>query len=100
MPKPYPQEFRDDVVRVARNREDGVNHPTRKLTREEIGRLTNLLGGMTAVLRRAEPAKKLELYRKFGLKLAYDHTVRTVVAGAAPPPPVGVLVVSGGGYLR
>ncbi len=24
MPKPYPQEFRDDVVRVARNREDGV----------------------------------------------------------------------------
>lgn len=24
MPKPYPQEFRDDVVRVARDREDGV----------------------------------------------------------------------------
>lgn len=24
MPRPYPQEFRDDVVRVARNREDGV----------------------------------------------------------------------------
>ena len=24
MPKPYPQEFRDDVVRVARSREDGV----------------------------------------------------------------------------
>ena len=24
MPKPYPQEFRDDVVRVARNREQGV----------------------------------------------------------------------------
>ncbi|MGW5229382.1 IS3 family transposase [Nocardia niigatensis] len=24
MPKPYPKEFRDDVVRVARNREDGV----------------------------------------------------------------------------
>ncbi|MFR9774386.1 IS3 family transposase [Nocardia sp. SC052] len=24
MPKPYPREFRDDVVRVARNREDGV----------------------------------------------------------------------------
>ncbi|WP_420094725.1 transposase [Nocardia asteroides] len=24
VPKPYPQEFRDDVVRVARNREDGV----------------------------------------------------------------------------
>ena len=24
MPAPYPQEFRDDVVRVARNREDGV----------------------------------------------------------------------------
>ena len=24
MPKPFPKEFRDDVVRVARNREDGV----------------------------------------------------------------------------
>ena len=24
MPKPYPQEFRDDVVRVARDREPGV----------------------------------------------------------------------------
>ena len=24
MPKPYPREFRDDVVRVARQREDGV----------------------------------------------------------------------------
>jgi transposase len=24
VPKPYPQEFRDDVVRVARQREDGV----------------------------------------------------------------------------
>lgn len=25
MPKPYPREFRDDVVRVARQREDGVS---------------------------------------------------------------------------
>ena len=24
MPKPYPREFRDDVVRLARNRDDGV----------------------------------------------------------------------------
>lgn len=24
MPKPYPEEFRDDVVRVAKNRESGV----------------------------------------------------------------------------
>ena len=24
VPKPYPREFRDDVVRVARNRESGV----------------------------------------------------------------------------
>ena len=27
MPKPYPQEFRDDVVRVARNREEGGRAP-------------------------------------------------------------------------
>jgi len=25
VPKPYPQEFRDDVVRVAQSREDGVS---------------------------------------------------------------------------
>ena len=25
MPKPYPKEFRDDVVRVAQSREDGVS---------------------------------------------------------------------------
>lgn len=25
MPKPYPREFRDDVVRVARNREPGIH---------------------------------------------------------------------------
>lgn len=31
MPKPYPQEFRDDVVRVARDRAEGV-------TLEEIAR--------------------------------------------------------------
>ena len=24
VPKPYPREFRDDVVRVARNRDDGI----------------------------------------------------------------------------
>ncbi|MCP2289422.1 transposase [Nocardia amikacinitolerans] len=24
MPKPYPKEFRDDVVRVARNRDEGI----------------------------------------------------------------------------
>jgi hypothetical protein len=24
VPKPYPKEFRDDVIRVARNREPGV----------------------------------------------------------------------------
>ena len=26
MPAPYPQEFREDVVRVAQSREDGVTH--------------------------------------------------------------------------
>lgn len=42
MPKPYPQEFRDDVVRVARAREDGV---TLKQVAKDFGisesRLTN-----------------------------------------------------------
>ena len=34
MPKPYPEEFRDDVVRVARAREDGV---TLKQVAEDFG---------------------------------------------------------------
>ena len=28
MPKPFPREFREDVVRVARSREEGVSTPT------------------------------------------------------------------------
>jgi transposase len=32
VPKPYPREFRDDVVRVARNREPGVDFGVHPMT--------------------------------------------------------------------
>jgi hypothetical protein len=69
-----------------------------KMTRTEIEQLIRSLDGITAILRKADPADKLEVYRQLGLKLTFDHTTRTVAAEAIPRPPVGVLVVSGGGY--
>lgn len=49
MPKPYPQEFRDDVVAVARQREDGVT-----LTQDHpVGRArARRLPGVVAALHR------------------------------------------------
>ena len=49
MPRPYPREFRDDVVRVARIREDGV-------TIELVARLRPLLVGVVGVTQRAARA--------------------------------------------
>ncbi|MEX5307817.1 hypothetical protein [Kocuria sp. CPCC 205297] len=46
MPKPYPQEFRDDVVRVARAREDSTEL-------RELRRRNRLLEQENEVLRRA-----------------------------------------------
>ena len=46
MPKPYPQEFRDDVVRVARDREDSTEL-------RELRRRNRLLELENEVLRRA-----------------------------------------------
>ena len=46
VPKPYPQEFRDDVVRVARDREDSTEL-------RELRRRNRLLEQENEVLRRA-----------------------------------------------
>ena len=46
MPAPYPQEFRDDVVRVARDREDSTEL-------RELRRRNRLLEQENEVLRRA-----------------------------------------------
>ncbi|RJO74197.1 hypothetical protein D5S18_18765 [Nocardia panacis] len=68
-----------------------------KMSRDEIRQLVDSVGGLLTVLRSADPADKLEVYRQLGLKLTYDHKKRAVLAEAGPKPPVGVLVVSGGG---
>lgn len=65
MARPYPREFRDDVVRVARNREDGV-------TIEKIRRD-----------RRREGLSTPELADRHG---TYRRTVRQALADAVPPP--------------
>ncbi len=67
------------------------------LSRAEIRRIVDELGGMLAVLRAAEPGDKLEVYRELGLELTYDHENSVVTAGFNPQPSVGVLTVSGGG---
>ncbi len=67
------------------------------LSKAQIAELIDGLGGWITVLRRAEPGEKLEVYRRLGLKLTFDHVTRTVVAETKPQPPVGVVVVSGGG---
>jgi hypothetical protein len=69
----------------------------RQLSKKEIKRLIGAFGGLTPVLRTAEPCEKQEVYRRLGVKLTFDHTTRTVEAEAIPQPPVGVVVVSGGG---
>ncbi|MEU1548279.1 hypothetical protein [Nocardia sp. NPDC005745] len=79
---------------------ESQRHPHRRMTQEEIAGLVDSLGGLVRVIRKADPAEKLELYRQLGLKLTYNHTTRTVVAETSPQPPVGVVVVSGGGYMR
>lgn len=67
------------------------------LSRNEIRQLVKSFGGLIKILRAADPADKLEVYRQLGLKMTYNHETRVVVAEVQPPPPVCVMVVSGGG---
>lgn len=63
MPKPFPREFRDDVVRVARRREPGVTleqiatdfgvHPSESAELRAARRRIRLLEQENEVLRRA-----------------------------------------------
>ena len=68
-----------------------------RMSRAEINQLVDMLGGLLAVLRAADPRDKFEVYRELGLKLAYNHTTGEIMAEANPRPQVGVLSVSGGG---
>lgn len=74
MPKPYPQEFRDDVVRVARSREDGVTieqiaadfgiHP---MTLTKWMRKADVEAGIKPGTTAAEPRENRELKRRVRL---------------------------------
>lgn len=68
----------------------------RRMSREEIRELVDALGGLLAILREADPADKLEVYRQLGLKLTYNHDKRVVVAETQPQPPVCAVNVSEG----
>ena len=93
MPKPYPREFRDDVVRVARNREPGVTveqiakdfgvHPMtlfKWLRPAEVddGSRSNVRGGESEQLREARKRIRLleqenEVLRRAAAYLSQAH---------------------------
>ena len=87
MPKPYPQEFRDDVVRVARAREEGV---TLKQVAKDFGIsescLTNWMtqadrdAGVRPVPGREELAELRELKRRIRLLEQENEVLRRAAA--------------------
>ena len=68
--------------------------PGRRMTADEIRNLVDALGGLLSILDEAEPADKLEVYRRLGLRLTYDHQTQIVVAETQPPPGMCVVSVS------
>jgi hypothetical protein len=56
----------------------------RTMNPDEIHRVVEALGNITAVLRDADPAAKALIYRELGLTLTYRPTARTVSAQATP----------------
>ncbi|WP_083885498.1 transposase [Nocardia thailandica] len=74
MPKPYPREFRDDVVRVARNRDAGVTleqiaadfgiHP---MTLSKWMRQTDVDDGVKPGRTSSDPAELREAKRRIRL---------------------------------
>ena len=88
MPKPYPQEFRDDVVRVAQNREDGVTleqiaadfgiHP---MTLQKWIRKTDVEAGIKPGTNAAASQELREAKRRVRLGMTKGSTwAQTVVA--------------------
>ncbi|GIL37619.1 transposase-like protein IS3/IS911 [Phycicoccus sp. DTK01] len=96
MPKPYPQEFRDDVVRVARQREDGV---TLKQVAKDFGIsescLTNRMtqadrdAGIKAGADREELAELRELKRRNRLLEQEVEVLRRAAAYLSQANPPG-----------
>ncbi len=78
------------------NRLTSTETPPRGLSRTEIKNVIDALDGLLAILGRADPADKADVYRQLGLRLTYDHQTQTVLAESRPAPD-GVLIVSEGG---
>ncbi|HPQ85976.1 MAG TPA: IS3 family transposase [Mycobacterium sp.] len=87
MPRPYPKEFRDDVVRVARNREDGVTieqiaadfgiHP---MTLSKWMRQADVDDGAKPGTSRSESAELRELRRRTRLLEQENEVLRRAAA--------------------
>ena len=48
---------------------------------EEIDNVVESLSGISAILRRANPADKAEVYRQLGIRLTYKPALRLIQAG-------------------
>jgi hypothetical protein len=83
---------------AALDRAAGTGSPARRLTRQEIERLVNGLGGLLAVLGETDPTDKAEVNRRLGLKLTYDHETESIMTEATPRSSVDVVSVSEGGH--
>ena len=87
MPKPYPEEFREDVVRVARNRPDGVTleqiaadfgvHP---MTLSKWMRVSAVEDGSKPGVTRAEQAELREARKRIKLLEQENEVLRRAAA--------------------
>ena len=87
MPRPYPREFRDDVVRVARNRDDGITleqiaadfgvHP---MTLSKWMRQSDVDDGAKPVVSRAESSELREQRRRNRLLEQENEVLRGAAA--------------------
>jgi transposase len=87
VPKPYPKEFRDDVVRVARNRDDGVTieqiatdfgvHP---MTLSKWLRQSDVDDGAKPGMTRTESAELREPRRRNRLREQKNEVLRRAAA--------------------
>lgn len=87
MPKPYPEEFREDVVRVARDRPDGVTleqiaadfgvHP---MTLSKWLRVAAVEDGVKPGVTRVEQAETRELRKRVRLLEQENEVLRRAAA--------------------
>ncbi|MFW3386649.1 UNVERIFIED_CONTAM: IS3 family transposase [Kocuria sp. CPCC 205274] len=87
MPAPYPQEFRDDVVRVARSREDGVtlaqiakDFGIHEMTLSKWMRQADVEDGEKPGATRAESAENRELKKRIRLLEQENEVLRRAAA--------------------